>query len=82
MFDQLTSEQVTGVHKVYHLLRKLGVMGIMNTSTERVNITESGKPIRYRLRFSSYDPSTKGHLSLIEKYSLSSDFFQSYRLTD
>jgi hypothetical protein len=60
MYDKLTGDQVTSVHKLYKFLRKLRVLGLMNTLTKRVYITEMGKPIRYKLIFISYDPAYKG----------------------
>ncbi len=60
IFNGLTSEEVTSVHHVYGILRKLGVVGRLMTITERHYITESGKPIRYNLKFVSYDETYKG----------------------
>lgn len=59
-YDKLTAEQVNAVHKLYRFLRRLKVVGLMNTITKRVYITEMGKPIRYKLIFVGYDASLKG----------------------
>ena len=60
IFTKITSEQVNSVHQLYILLRKLRVIGLIKTSTEQVRITEMGKPIRYTLKFHSYDETMKG----------------------
>jgi hypothetical protein len=56
MFIKITSEQVNSFKHLYQLLRRLRVLGVMKTVTERVPLTEMGKPIRYTLRFAGYDP--------------------------
>lgn len=68
-FERLTAEQVTSVHTLYNFLRKLRVIGAVTTNTEQIRITESGRPIRYNLRFIDYDASMKGKLTPEEKLS-------------
>ncbi len=53
------------------------VIGIVNTVTEQVRYTESGKPLRYNLKFVSYDGSMKGKLTPEEKLSV---YFKSLSL--
>lgn len=60
IFTNLTSEEVTCVHRLYQLLRKLKVIGVMSTTTVQTRLTESGRPIRYTLKFAGYDASMKG----------------------
>lgn len=70
IFDQLSAEHVNSFHKFIHLLRKLKVIGIYKTTTEQIRLTEMGKPHRYRLRYDSYDPTTKGKLTQTEDLEL------------
>lgn len=67
MFNRLTSDQVTSVHHVYMLLRRLRVIGTIETVTKRIQLSEDGGPVRYQLTLVSYDPSTKGCLTPYEK---------------
>lgn len=62
-FECLTADQVTSVHKIYHFLRKLKVIGIVYTSTEQMRHTGVGHPIRYRLTFSGYDHSMRNKMT-------------------
>lgn len=61
-FTNLTSDQVTSVHRIYYLLRRLSVIGVVRTSTVPTPLTDFGKPLRYHLKFAGYDPSLKGRL--------------------
>lgn len=56
MFIKITSEQVNSFKHLYQLLRRLKVLGVMKTITERVPLTEMGRPIRYTLKYVSYNP--------------------------
>lgn len=62
-FECLTSDQVNCVHKLYHFLRKLKVIGIVYTETTQMRNTGVGYPIRYKLRFSGYDHSMRNKLT-------------------
>lgn len=55
-FVKITLDKVNSFKDLYKLLRKLKVIGVLHTSTERVPLTEMGKPIRYTLKFAGYDP--------------------------
>ncbi len=70
IYSQLAAEEVNSFHKFIHLLRKLKVIGIYKTTTEQIRLTEMGKPHRYKLRFDSYDPTTKGKLTNTEDLEL------------
>jgi predicted methyltransferase len=67
MFNRLTFHQVNTVHKFFHFLRKLKVIGLIETNTENVRMTEMGKPFRYKLTLLSYDASMKNRLTPLEK---------------
>lgn len=67
MFNHLTAEQINSVHRLYTVLRRLKVIGTVETSTQRIQLSEDGGPVRYRLVFVSYDPTTKGQLTPLEK---------------
>lgn len=60
IFNHLTADQITSVHKLYWLLRKLKVIGLVETATEQIRYTESGRPIRYKLKFVKYHENMKG----------------------
>ncbi len=62
-FECLTADEVNSVHQLYHFLRKLKVIGIVYTSTSQMRNTGVGHPIRYKLSFSSYDPSMKNRMT-------------------
>lgn len=59
-FKHLTADQITSVHKLYWLLRKMKIIGLVETTTEQVRYTESGRPIRYNLKFVRYHENMKG----------------------
>lgn len=77
MFNRITSEQVSSVHKVYNLLRKMKVIGVVSTITETVRLTDFGKPFRYNLKYVDYDPTMKGKLTADEEME---QYFKSLRL--
>ena len=62
-FECLTSEQVTSVHRLYHFLRKLKVIGVVFTTTEQMRNTGVGHPIRYKLTFTGYDHSMRNKMT-------------------
>jgi hypothetical protein len=64
IFNHLTSDQITSVHKLYWFLRRLKVIGLVETTTEQIRYTESGRPIRYKLKFVKYHENMKGKLNI------------------
>lgn len=58
----LNADQANAVHRFFHVLRKLGVVGLIKTNVRQSNLTEHGRPIRYDMSLDSYDPSYKGRL--------------------
>lgn len=66
-FECITAEQVTSVHQLYSLLRKLRIIGLMRTTTRKFSHAEFGKPIRYELKFAEYLPEMKGRLTPDER---------------
>ena len=62
-FECLTAEEVNSVHKLYHFLRKLKVIGVVYTNTEQMRNTGVGHPIRYKLTFKGYDHSMRNKLT-------------------
>lgn len=60
MFTSITSDQITSVHKLYFLLRKLKVIGLVETTTDRRVELGYAWPPTYSLRFIRYRPEMKG----------------------
>lgn len=70
-FNRLDLDQVNSSHRLFIVLRKLKLIGLMKTTTEQVRITESGRPPRYNLILEEYDGSMKGRMTAeeaIERY--------------
>lgn len=67
IFDVVGPDQVTAIHNLHKILRKLRVIGIIRISCTSVRVTEIDRPIRYRLKFISYDETMKGQLTVEEK---------------
>lgn len=61
--NNLTADQVNSIHKMFHLLRKLGAVGLVKTNVTQHRITEHGRPVRYNMAIDSYDPGMKGKLT-------------------
>lgn len=66
VFECLTADQVNSVHKLYYLLRKLKVIGIVYTTTKNMRNTGVGHPTRYKLVYGGYDSSMKNKLTAEE----------------
>jgi len=78
IYETLTSEEVTSVHKLYKLLRNLRVIGVVYTSTEQMKNSGVGHPIRYKIKFDKYDPTMKGKLTPEEKLDQAFRFYDLY----
>jgi hypothetical protein len=65
--NNITASQANATHTLFHLLRKLGVIGLVTTKVRQSPITESGRPTRYHMRMESYDPNMKGRLTKEEQ---------------
>ena len=63
VFDNISEEKIVSFHKLHSLMRRLRIIGFVETITSRKYITESGKPIRYKLEYLGYNPKMKGFLS-------------------
>lgn len=62
----MTAGQVTATHKLYGLLRKLKVIGLVETVTQQIRLSEDGGPIRYNLQLIKYHADMKGKFTLEE----------------
>ena len=60
MFQLITADQVTATHKLYWLLRKLKIIGLVETVTQQIRLSEYGRPIRYNLQLIKYHADMKG----------------------
>lgn len=67
MYNAINSRQVSGVYSLYLLLRKLGVIGLVATSTTICYRDTAYDAILYDLKFLGYDESYKGKLTTIER---------------
>lgn len=70
MFQLITAEQVSSTHKLYCLLRKLRVIGLMETKTEMLAFTEARTSFKYNLRLIKYHPDMKGKFTVEEKLTM------------
>jgi hypothetical protein len=63
IFHNVTMEQINSTHVLFSVLRKLGVVGLLTTSTQRTKDTTS---ILYSFRAHNYHPEYKGKFTMEE----------------
>ena len=59
--------QVMDFEKLVLFLRRLKVMGILHYEIESISLTDFGKPVRYKIFVTGYNPNKKAPLSSDEK---------------
>jgi hypothetical protein len=67
IFRNISADQVNSVHELFLFLRKLKIIGTVETHTERTPLSEEGRLCIYTLSFKSYDHSTRNKVSPMEK---------------
>lgn len=63
-FKNISADKLVSVRELIKFLNRLRVIGTLKTRTERIALTEFGKPCLYSLHYKDYDPSTKNRKSL------------------
>ena len=79
IFQGLKAEQVTSVHKVYCLLRRLRVCSLIMTSTVQYSNSEAGRPILYKIIYNGHDESMRGKYTEEERFEIFFDRDFSFR---
>lgn len=72
----LSHVQVSNFGRLVLILRKLKIIGSLGYEIDSIGITDFGRPIRYKIIITSYNPNNKGNLiaeELLTEYFITSD---------
>lgn len=71
IFHRMKSSQMTSVRDLLRLLSALRIIGTLNVRTERIPLTEFGKPAVYSLHYIGYDEASNSQVILEDAIKIS-----------